>query len=337
MAIATEPLPPYESLSRIQKIAILLVSLGPELAGKLLLEFEPSQMDAICKEMAKISTIDEATQAKVKMELGDVITKGKNLLHGGHDYVHQTLLLTQGPEKALATLVHILPESLNEEPFMKELAAMEVLTIYNFIVNEQPQTIAFVLSRLSTAKSVAILQRLPASQKEAVLEKIGTMSASPVDYSQRIIEALKRKISQGEKVLQDAGGVQNVADILNALPKDASKELLMRLEEKNETLGKAVRRKMFGFEDLVKLSLPDLQRIMREVETTDLVIAMKPASAKLQQVLFGAVSKRAAETLKEEIQMLGAVKVKDIEAAQDRIIQIVRRLEDSGDITIESA
>jgi flagellar motor switch protein FliG len=337
MATDIEPLPPYEELNRIQKLAVFLVAIGPEAAGKLLVEFDPPQMEAICKQMAHISVIEENLQNRVKLEIGEVLRRGKLLLHGGQEYVQKTLLTSQSPSKAFKTLVQILPDSIKEEPFMKELAAMDVLTIYNFLSNEQPQTIAFVASRLSTEKAVQVLQKLPASLKEAVLEKIGTMGPSPVDYSQRIVEGLKRKLAQSEHVLQEAGGVQNVADILNGLPKDLSKELLMRLEEKNETLGKAVRRKMFGFEDLIKLSIPDLQRIMREVETADLVIAMKPASPKLQQALFASVSKRAAETLKEEIQMLGAVKVKDIEAAQDRIIQIVRRLEDAGDITLDAS
>lgn len=326
----------YASLTKVQKLALFLVGVGSERSAIILNHFDTDQIERVCKEIANFPVIDEDTQKKVRDEFTLVIDQGRDLIHGGRGFIQKALEEAQGNKRAAITMSHIIPDASYDEPFMDELASMDVRTIHNCISEEQPQTIAFVIARLSTVKAVTFLKMLPTEIREKVLERMGTMDATPLDYAKRIVETLKRQVAEEEQIIQPAGGVKTVADILNALPKDMSKDLLMKIEEKNEVLGKAVRRKMFSFDDLVRLEVADLQRIMREVETSDLVIAMKPASAKLQQAIFSSVSKRAAETLKEEIQMLGAQKVKDIEAAQDRIIQTVRRLEDQGEISLEA-
>lgn len=326
----------YSNLTKLQKLAIFLITIGPEKSALLLNYFKPKEIELICKEVSKFSAVDENLQKKARDEFTQLIDRGRDMLYGGKLFITKALEEAKGPQQAAVIVANVMPESSYEEPFMESLLEMDVRTIYNCIGAEQPQTIAFVLARLSTVKTVAFLKMLSTTVREQVLERMGMMESAPIEYIQKIIQTLKKRIEQTEKVIQPAGGVKTVADVLNGLPKDMSKELLMKIEEKNEVLGKAVRRKMFSFDDLIKLQVSDLQRIMREVETSDLVIAMKPASPKLQQLIFSSVSKRAAETLKEEIQMLGAVKLKDIEAAQDRIIQTVRRLEEQGEITLDA-
>jgi flagellar motor switch protein FliG len=326
----------YSSLTKLQRLALFFITIGPEKSAVLLNYFKPKEVQSICKEISKFSIVDEALQKKARDEFTQLIDSGREVLHGGKDFITKALEEAQGPKQAAIMVSNIIPESSYEEPFMESLMEMDIRTIYNCIHTEQPQTIAFVVARLSTQKSVSFLKMLPTALREQVIERVGTMDSAPVEYIKKIIQTLKNRVEQEEKIFQPAGGVKSVADMLNGLPKDMSKELLMKIEEKNEILGKAVRRKMFSFDDLIRLQLSDLQRIMREVETSDLVIAMKPASPKLQQMIFSSVSKRAAETLKEEIQMLGPLKVKDIEAAQDRIIQTVRRLEEQGEITLDA-
>ncbi len=326
----------YEKLSKLQKLALFLIALGEERAALLLNHFSEKEIEIICKEIAKFTEVDEDTQKKIKEELTSVIDNGRDVIRGGRKFVQKALQEAKGDAKAAITISHVIPEVSYNEPFMNELAAMDARTLHNFIGEEQAQTIAFVVARIDTQKAVEFVKMLSSELREKVIERMGVMESAPLAYTKRIIETLKKKVAEEEKIVQPAGGVKNVADVLNALPKDMSKDLLMKIEEKNEILGKAIRRKMFSFEDLIRVEIPDLQRIMREVETSDLVIAMKTASQKLQQSIFSSVSKRAAETLKEEIQMLGSVKVKDIEAAQDRIIQTVRRLEEQGDIDLDS-
>lgn len=326
----------YESLKRLEKLALFLIILGPEQSANILQGFDEATIEILCQNISKFSYVDEETQKKVLDEFANLIDSNKTVVSGGKDFARKTLELSQGEKKAAKIIARAIPESSSDIPFMAELAAMEVRKIFNLIRDEQVQTIAFVAARLSTAKSVELITMMPAQQRELIIERMGAMEAVPVAYGARIVDAIKKQADEVDLITQIAGGAQNVANLLNALPKEMSKDILGKIEEKNEELGKSIRRKMFSFEDLIRLAKTDLQRIMREIETTDLVLALKTASNKLQQAIFGSVSKRAVETLKEEMQMLPSPKAKDIEAAQDRIIQSVRRLEDQGDITLDT-
>lgn len=162
------------------------------------------------------------------------------------------------------------------------------------------------------------------------------MEPTSLEHVSKVVESLKKHVGrQQQPTMHISGGIRTVADLMNLMNKDVSKGLLEKLEERNPNLGMQIRRKMFSFEDLVRLEPSELQRIAREIEMTDLVVAMKSANAALQEAIYGSVSRRAAETLKEEIGMLGPVRLKDVESAQDRIIQVVRSLEEEGEITIE--
>lgn len=335
-SISIEPIE-YEKLSKLQKMAIFLVVMGPEAAAEILKNFDDKTIGSICKEIANYPQIDEETQRKVREEFACLINEDRDFLKGGRVFAEKALEIARGEGKAQLLISKAMPEVAEDDPFIKELESMDIRKIYNLVKEEQPQTIAFIAARLSTPKAVSLVKTLPQPVRDSVVEKMGSMDAVPVEYVRRVIDAFKKQVADEDRVSQTAGGVQNVANLLNALPKDLSKELIGKIEEKNEILGKAIRRKMFGFEDLVKVQPADLQRIMREVETSDLVLAMKNSSSKVQQAIFSSVSKRAAETLKEEMQMLGTPKVKDIEAAQDRIIQTVKRLEDQGEISLEDS
>jgi flagellar motor switch protein FliG len=174
-------------------------------------------------------------------------------------------------------------------------------------------------------------------QRDQVVERLATLSPTPIEVVEKVVDVLVSKLSaKPTRALNQTGGVKSAADLLNALDKNASKEILSAIEERNPDLGASIRKKMFTFEDLSHIDLSGLQKIMREVDIRDLAVALKTASEQLRKTLLGAISKRAAETVLEEMGFLGAIKLKEIEAAQMRIIDVVRRLETEGEIELNN-
>jgi flagellar motor switch protein FliG len=220
---------------------------------------------------------------------------------------------------------------------VKDIGEMEGRQIYNLIKAEQPQTISFVLSYLEPAKAAEVFSLFSPELREEVIERLGIIESTSLDLVGKIVRALGRHFdTKARPAFHHSGGVRAVADLLNHLEKDMSKTLLARLEERNAGLGASIRRKLFSFEDLNRLQSADLQRVLREVDSANLATAMKSASEPLREKIYGSLSKRAAESLKEEIEMLGPVRLKDVETAQDAIIQTVRRLEEEGAISLDT-
>ncbi len=324
----------YDSLTKTQKLAYFFILLGPEAAAPIMKQFDESKIEEICREMAQIKMIDRSTQTKIISEFSNIIGKSIEGVLGGADYTKKTLALAQGDYKAASILGKVLQDS-SCSRFSKELESMDTRQIFNLIQYEQPQTIAFILSGLSLEKAVSLLSLFPGERKEDILVQLGTMEPISLEMIGKIVKSLQTEAREGENKAVDAiGGPMAVANILNALDRDSQKLMLARLEEKDNALVGAIRKHMFTFEDLAKLSVEDLQKLSREIDTADLVVAMKSASQIVKNAIFGAMSKRAAEALKEEIEMLGPVRLKAIEAAREKIIQVVRKLEESGEITI---
>ena len=173
--------------------------------------------------------------------------------------------------------------------------------------------------------------------REEVVERLGTIDSTSLDLVGKIVRNLGKHFDNKVRpTYHRSGGVRAVADLLNGIDKEMSKSLLARLEERNAQLGAAIRKKMFSFEDLNRLAAQDLQRVLREVDSANLAVSMKSASEPLKEKIYGSISKRAAESLRDEIGMLGPVRLKDVEVAQDAIIQVVRRLEEEGSISLDS-
>jgi flagellar motor switch protein FliG len=180
------------------------------------------------------------------------------------------------------------------------------------------------------------VKMLSTEVREEVVERIGSMESTALELVNKVVRTLARNLEYNEQqTFNQSGGVRRVADLLNSLDKETSKSILSRLEEKNPTIGSAVRKKMFSFEDLLRLQSSDMQRVCREIDMGDLTVALKSANPALRESIMGAISKRAAETLVEEMEMLGPVRLKEVEAAQDKIIMVVRKLEEDGEISID--
>ena len=215
---------------------------------------------------------------------------------------------------------------------------MEPRQIFNLLRHEQPQTIALVLSYTPPDKAAEVLSFFSPNSATQVLERLATLAPTPIEVVEKVVAVLnaKRGVRQ-TRALNQTGGVKTAADLLNAMDKNQGKSLLLSLEERNPELSQAIRQKMFTFEDLADLDPTILQRILREVDMRDLALALKTASDKLKTTLLACISKRAAETVQEEIAFMGPVRLRDIETAQLRVIEAVRRLETEGEIDLGEA
>ncbi|MBK1878429.1 flagellar motor switch protein FliG [Pelagicoccus mobilis] len=325
----------YKSLSRIQRLATFLVVIGPDAAAHILKEFDDEAIELICKEMTSISAIEEDLQKAAVEEFSSFILSSYGSLLGGPLYTRRALEIAKGDFKATSILERIAPTS-NSAEVIKEIEQMEPRQIFNMIKTEQAQTIAFVLSYLERDKAGPILGMFNHEVREEVIERLGIMEPTSLELINKVANSLSKNLDTKQKTtLNKSGGIRMVADLLNTLEKEDSKSILTNIEERNAALGAEIRKKMFSFEDLARLELPDLQRIMREVDSGDLIIALKSATETLRDSVMEAVSKRAAETLKEELEMMGPVKLTEVEAAQERVIQVVRRLEEQEEISLD--
>src|SRR5581483_3888324 len=232
---------------------------------------------------------------------------------GGATYARGVLEKSVGLFRASDILGRVAPAPIPIAS-MRQIVDMDVRQLFNLVKTEQPQTVALIVSFLSAEKSSALLTLFKPETRDQVVERLATLGPTPVEVVERIVEVLNQKTKvKSTRALNQTGGVKSAADVLNSLEKDISHSLLMDLERRNPELTMAIRQKMFTFEDLAMLDKTSLQKVMREVDTRDLAMALKGASPKIRDILLGSISKRAAETVNEEISFLGSVKKKDIE------------------------
>ncbi len=325
----------YTKLSRIQKLAVLLIMIGPESASEVLKQFEDGDVELLCREMAQLPLVPQAVQRQAMEEFSSIVAQSCTSALGGIGYAQRTLGIAKGDYKASAIIERVGPVGTSVD-VIKDISEMEGRQIFNLIKHEQPQTIAFVLSYLDSAKSAEVFLLLGPDLREEVVERLGTIESTSLELVGKIARSLGKHFDTKVRTsFHRSGGVRVVADLLNELDKDTSKSLLARLEERNANLGSAIRKKLFSFEDLGRLQPADMQRILREVDSSNLAISMKSASESLREKIYNSISKRAAEGLREELEMLGPVRLKDVEVAQDAIIQVVRRLEEEGQIALD--
>ncbi len=326
----------YAKLTRQQKLAVFLIVIGPESAAEVLRNFDDADIELLCREMSTFTFIPAEIQKLAFEEFSGLIAKSMGSALGGMGYAQRTLALAKGDYKASAIMGRVGPVGTSVE-VIKDIAEMEGRQIFNLVKHEQPQTISFLLSYLDSAKSAEVFSLLGPDLREEVIERLGTIESTSLDLVSKIARSLgKHYDTKVRPAFHRSGGVRSVADLLNHLDKEMSKHLLARLEERNAALSAQIRKKLFSFEDVNRLQPADLQRVLREVDSSNLAVAMKSASESLRDRIYASISKRAAESLKEELEMLGPVRLKDVEAAQEAIIQVVRRLEEEGQITLDS-
>ncbi|HOO93395.1 MAG TPA: FliG C-terminal domain-containing protein, partial [Opitutales bacterium] len=290
----------YDKLGKLQKLALFLIVIGPEAASEILRNFEDPDIELLVKEMSSFDIIDYRVKKRVIEDFYGIVSQSSIATLGGASYAQKTLEMAKGDFRASSILGRVAPVGSSVQ-IIAEIAALEPRQIFNLIRNEQSQTIAFIISYLHISKASALIKMLSTEMREEVVERIGSMESTALELVNKVVRTLARNLEYDEKqTFNQSGGVRRVADLLNSLDKDTSKTLLSRLEEKNPTIGNAVRKKMFSFEDLLRLQPSDLQRVTREIDMGDLTVALKSTNPNLRDAILGSISKRAAETLKEE-------------------------------------
>ena len=255
---------------------------------------------------------------------------------GGMGFAQQTLELAHGAFKANNMMNRISPVRDNLD-FMDDIKEMDSGQIHNVLRFEQAQTIAFVLANIEADKGSEVLQMMAPNVQEQVVERIAAMETTPMNQIELVANTLESRMGKKQQSPRvKTGGVKSAADLLNWFDKDNSKELLKSIEKRNPKLGGSIRQRMFRFEDLVRLSPGDIAKVTKEVDQDDLIIALKNASSELKKAIFGTMSKRAVEAIEEQLSFLGPKRLTEIESAQDRVIQIVRELEEDEEIILDT-
>lgn len=325
------------ALNKTQKLAALLVMLGTESAAVILKQFQPREIEAISREMTRFNLITREQQQEILMEFSDVAVAASTSVSAGVEVTRNTLEKALGSFKASDVMGRV---TSIRAPVgaMQSIADMDPRHIFNLLRDEKVQAITFIISHLSPEKAAQVLNLLRPEQRDQVIERLATLAPTPVEVGEKVVAVLNAKLGVKQtRAMEQTGGITSVADLLNAMDKTVSKTLLTNIEGRNPDLSQAIRKKMFTFEDMLSLAPSYIQRIMREIDTRDLTLALKKASEPLKRLLLSNISRRAAASVQEEMAFLGQVKARDIEAAQFRIIDVVRKLEADGEIEIDAS
>jgi flagellar motor switch protein FliG len=322
-----------EELKGIQKAAILLIALGPEKSSLIFKHLKEDEIEDLTLEIANTKSVTPQIKEKVINEFYEVCLAQQYIAEGGIGYAKELLEKALGADKAM-DVIGKLTASLQVKPFefVKKTDASQLL---NFIQDEHPQTIALILSYLSAGQAATILGALAPEKQADVARRIATMDRTSPDVIKEVERVLESKLSS--LVNQDytiIGGVDAVVDILNTVDRGTEKHIMETLEVEEPELADEIRKKMFVFEDILLLDDRAIQRVLRDVDNNDLAIACKGSTEEVQAAIFNNMSKRLAEMIKEDMEFMGPVRMKDVEEAQQKIVNIIRKLEDSGEIVI---
>ncbi len=322
-----------DELKGIQKAAILLIALGPEKSSLIFKHLKEEEIEDLTLEIANTKSITPQIKEKVINEFYEVCLAQQYIAEGGIGYAKELLEKALGSDKAM-DVIGKLTASLQVKPFefVKKTDASQLL---NFIQDEHPQTIALILSYLSSGQAATILGALAPEKQADVAKRIAIMDRTSPDVIKEVERVLESKLSS--LVNQDytiIGGVDAVVEILNTVDRGTEKHIMETLEVEEPELADEIRKKMFVFEDILLLDDRSIQRVLRDVDNNDLAIACKGSNEEVQGAIFSNMSKRLAEMIKEDMEFMGPVRMKDVEEAQQKIVNIIRKLEDSGEIVI---
>ena len=315
-------------LSGMQKAAILLIALGPEKSSLIFKYLKEEEIEELTLEIANTRSVTPQVKDAIIDEFYGVCLAQQYIAEGGINYAKELLEKALGEDKAI-DVISRLTSSLQVRPF-EFIRRTEPQQLLTFIQDEHPQTIALILSYIPTQQAALILSALPPDRQSDVAKRIATM-----DTIKDVENILETKLSS--LVNQDytiVGGVDSVVDILNTVDRATEKHIVETLEVEDPELADEIRKKMFVFEDILLLDDRSIQRVLREVENNDLAMACKTANEQVQDAIFRNLSSRLSTMIKEDMEFMGPVRMKDVEEAQQKIVNTIRRLEDAGDIVI---
>ena len=317
----------------LQKAAILMIALGPEKASKLFKHLKDEEIEALTLEIANTKSVSQQVKDDVMDEFYELCLAQQYIAEGGIGYAKELLDNALGNERA-SEVIGRLTASLQVRPF-EFIRKTDPSQLLNFIQDEHPQTIALILSYLPSSQAAQVISALPPEKQADVAKRIAMMDRTSPDIIQEVEAVLEKKLAS--LVNQDytiAGGVDSIVEILNSVDRATEKHILETLEIEEPELTDEIRKKMFVFEDILLLDDKSIQRVLREVDNSELAIAMKAANEQVQNAIFNNLSKRLAVMIKEDMEYMGPVRMKDVEEAQQKIVSVIRKLEDAGEIVI---
>lgn len=322
-----------QNITGVQKAAVLVIALGPEKSSQIFKHLKEEEIEELTLEIANTRSITPQLKEDVINEFYEVCLAQQYIAEGGIGYAKDLLEKALGEEKAL-DVISKLTTSLQVKPF-EFVRKAEASQILNFIQDEHPQTIALILSYLSPQQAALIMSALPPDRQADVAKRVATMDRTSPDVIKEVERVLETKLSS--LVNQDytvIGGVDAVVEILNAVDRGTEKHIMETLEIEDPELADEIRKKMFVFEDILLLDDRAIQRVLRDVDNNDLAVALKSSTEQVQNAIFNNLSKRLAAMIKEDMEFMGPVRMKDVEEAQQKIVNIIRKLEDSAEIII---
>ena len=321
-------------LDGITKAAIVLVTIGPDRASKLLSQMVPEAVEAVMREVASLGQIPSELTGAVVQEFYNITIANQYASEGNLDFARTVLKQSMDPKQADRVLQQIQTQ-VQKTPF-SFLQRAETENLLTFIQEEHPQTIALIVCHLPHHKAAEILGGLPVQKQVEVIKRIANMEQTNPEVIREVERGLESRLSSLlTQSMEKAGGVETVAEILNLADRATEKTIMEGLEAEDPDLVEQIRRLMFVFEDIMMVNDKGIQAVLKEVDNDELALALKTASEDLKNKIFSNMSERAAGLIREDMQYMGPVRVSDVESAQQRIVDIVRRLEESGEVVIQ--
>jgi flagellar motor switch protein FliG len=319
-----------------QKAAIFLVTIGSEISAEIFKYLREDEIETLTFEIARLETIEPEQKDTILQEFQELMMANQFISTGGIDYARELLERALGGQKAV-DIINRLTSSLQVRPF-DFIRRTDPAHLLNFIQQEHPQTIALILAYLEPNKASVILQNLPHEVQSDVARRIATMDRTSPEVLREVERVLEKKLSTlSSEDYTAAGGVPSIVEILNLVDRASEKQIIESLEDEDPELAEEIKKRMFVFEDIVMLDDKAIQKVMREVDGQELAKALKSVDQEVQDKIFRNMSKRASGMLKEDMEFMGPVRLKDVEEAQQKIVSIIRKLEDSGEIVVARA
>ncbi|MDR1302608.1 MAG: flagellar motor switch protein FliG [Treponema sp.] len=325
-----------KDISGRQKAAIFLVSIGAEVSSEIFKYLREDEIETLTFEIARLETVESEQKDAILQEFQELMMANQFITTGGIDYARELLEKALGNQKAV-DIINRLTSSLQVRPF-DFIRRTDPAHLLNFIQQEHPQTIALIVAYLEPNKASVIIQNLPHEMQSDVARRIATMDRTSPEVLREVERVLEKKLSTlSSEDYTAAGGVESIVEILNLVDRTSEKQIIEALEGDDPELAEEIKKRMFVFEDIVMIDDKSIQKILREVDSGELAKALKSVDAEVQDKIFRNMSKRAAGMLKEDMDYMGPVRLKDVEEAQQKIVSIIRRLEETGEIVIARA
>lgn len=322
-----------KELSGKEKAAILVISLGPDVAAQVYKHLSEEEIERLTLQISQVRKVDSTLKDEIITQFHQLALAQDYITQGGIGYAKTVLEKAVGKDEAMQ-IINRLTSTLQVRPFDFARKA-DPGQILNFIQNEHPQTIALILSYLDSSQAGQILSELPQEMQADIAKRIALMDRTSPEVINEVEQILERKLSA--TVTQDftqAGGVEAVVEVLNGVDRSTERTILDALEIQDPELAEEIKKRMFVFEDIVTLDNRAIQRVIREVQNEDLLLALRASSEEVKEVMFNNMSQRMTENFKEEMEFMGPVRLRDVEEAQSRIVGTIRRLEEAGELVI---